>query len=263
MKNTFKNVLAILASVALATAAFAQNYPYTKATYIPSAIAPSSTLSTTGTYAIDALGLSTVTFQISGTCTSLAATPQISTNGGTTWTDVKAAPVAGGSLVSSITTAGAYRINAAGTNKVRLNVTALAASCTFSGAGTTGSGPMYAVGDPCQNPDLMKSSAAINISSATTTAVVALAAGKTTHVCEFSATAAGTNPTILFLTGTETTTPCDTGAANLSGTFAPTAGTAVRLGGSGTVMKSAAAGQLCITSGGTPSIQGVLTYVQQ
>ena len=140
-------------------------------------------------------------------------------------------------------------------------------SNVYAQAGPTGSFVLFPSGsDPCQNPSIAKSFKVVNISTATTTELVAAVAGKAVYLCGLKATVAGTSPTILFVTGTKVSTACDTGAANQSGTYAITTGTLVELGlgGGVSLLTGASGGELCLTSGGTtPSIQGNLAYVQQ
>lgn len=128
--------------------------------------------------------------------------------------------------------------------------------------GTTG---ITAAGsDPCQNPSVPKSSAVINVGAAATTKIVDTSASTVVYACSFTATLAGTTPTVTFKTGTHGTNDCDTSTASLSGAFAPTTGSVISLGGGGTLMKSIAGGQLCATTVGTgSSFQGLLSYVQQ
>lgn len=118
--------------------------------------------------------------------------------------------------------------------------------------------------DPCASAAVPKQTKAVNISTATTTELVAAATGETVYLCQFVATVAGTSPTLLFETGTKVSTACDTGAVSLSGTLAITSGTFVTLGYGSTLTAGAASGELCVTSGGTlPSVQGVISYVQR
>jgi hypothetical protein len=115
--------------------------------------------------------------------------------------------------------------------------------------------------DPCANLSVPKSSVAINISTATTTQLVAVSASKAIYACSFAASVAGTAPTVLFEYGTSTA--C-TGTNALSGTLAITTGSYVTLGWGGTIFTAPATNGLCLVSGGTlPSVQGVLTYVVQ
>lgn len=117
--------------------------------------------------------------------------------------------------------------------------------------------------NPCQSVSFPKSTAVVNISATGTTALVAAVTGKKIYFCDFRATVTGTTPTLLFLTGTQTTNPCDTSAANLTGTFAPTTGSLLSLGMPGGIGTTITSGALCATAGGTtPSVQGVISYVQ-
>lgn len=263
MKSFLNRTIVAIAMLGLATAALAQVYPYTNPTYVPTAQLAAQSFSTTGTYSFVTNGVTTATLRVTGTCTGLVAAPQI-TNDGTNWTTVQAVPVgSGGVPVVSITATGFWKINTAGATKARLNITALSASCSVTMAATPGAAPDAVAGDPCQLPSIPKSSAAISIASATTTNVIAKATGKTTYVCSFAATATGTSPTILFKYGTLSSTACDTGAVSLSGTLAPTAGTFVALGSGGTLFQGAVTTDICVTTGGTPGVQGIITYVQQ
>lgn len=117
--------------------------------------------------------------------------------------------------------------------------------------------------DPCANPSVAKSSAVVNISGAAgTTQLVAVSGTTSVYACGFQATVVGTTPTVLFEYGTST--DC-TGTHALTGTMAIVTTSTVNLGfGGSTVFKAPASQGLCLVAGGTtPSIQGVLTYVQQ
>ncbi len=113
--------------------------------------------------------------------------------------------------------------------------------------------------NPCQNPSITKTSIGVAL-AAGTHQLVAAVAGQKVYVCGFSATFAGTTPALTFITGTQATTACDTGAANLSGAFLPTSGTFVNMAVPGAIAIGAASGQVCALTVG--SIQGVMTYAQ-
>lgn len=117
--------------------------------------------------------------------------------------------------------------------------------------------------DPCESAAVKKSSVAVNISSATTTQLVALSGSTSVYVCGFAASMLGTTPAATLEYGTGTN--CGTGTTTLTGAIAPTSGSFVLLNvGGPTVVTGASGNALCLLSGGTtPSIQGVLTYVQQ
>jgi hypothetical protein len=126
--------------------------------------------------------------------------------------------------------------------------------------------------DPCQSPNIAKSSVPISVTSATTTSLVATSGSTTVYVCGFSisiAPSATSADTALFERGTGAA--CVTTQASLTGTFgngdlttaAPP--TVVTYGGAGqTVFKSAGTDAIClVTAGTTVNVQGVMTYVQQ
>lgn len=124
--------------------------------------------------------------------------------------------------------------------------------------------------DPCQSPNVAKSSVPINITTATTTSLVAVSGSTIVYVCGVSITVSEviTTPnTILFEYGTGAA--C-TGPVVLTGKFGDggvTAGIPIVIGsGSGmTIFKSAASAGICALTavGATASFQGVMTYVQQ
>jgi hypothetical protein len=122
--------------------------------------------------------------------------------------------------------------------------------------------------DPCQNPSVLKQSASVTISSATTTAIVTAVAGDYITVCNWQLNAVGTTPTIQFEYGTATSTACDTGATALTGAV-PVATTTTYLPAPNDELKlrvGVISQELCIVSGGTlttNAIQGSVVYVQQ
>lgn len=125
--------------------------------------------------------------------------------------------------------------------------------------------------DPCQSPNIAKSSAAINVTSATTTSLVAVSGTTTVYVCGFSITiapSAVTADTVLFEygTGASCTSPTALTGTFGNGDLTSTVGVApISYGGGGaTIFKSAASAGVCIlTAGNAVNVQGVLTYVQQ
>lgn len=119
--------------------------------------------------------------------------------------------------------------------------------------------------DPCQSSAVAKSSAVINISSATTTSLVAASGSTVIYVCGFSMSMVGAIESLKFVYGTQVTNPCDTGQTALTGAFAD--GTASDIawsyGPGSTIFKTIASQQLCAVTTGTVSIQGLVTFVQQ
>ena len=138
-KILFAFVLSALALLNL-NVAVAQTYPWNNPTYTPVAIGPSTTYTAPAIYSFNAVGASVVAFQISGTCTSLAATAQVSNNN-STWVTVNVWPVTTGTITAaaSISAAGIYRINTTAVEYARLNISALTASCSVIGIGDNAS----------------------------------------------------------------------------------------------------------------------------
>lgn len=123
--------------------------------------------------------------------------------------------------------------------------------------------------DPCSYAQ--KSSAAITVTSGTTTSLVAVSGSTTVYVCGFAITiapSAVTAATALFEygTGAACTSPTSLTGTFGNGDLTSAAGVAPILygNGAGTIFKSAASNGICIlTAGNAVSVQGVLTYVQQ
>ncbi len=151
--------------------------------------------------------------------------------------------------------------NIGGTNTPSATFSIYGAFKAYQGEGKT------ALGDPCQSPGIPKQSVPIAISATGTTALVPSYSFKTTTICGIAVTyASGTTPTMQFKSGTQTTTACDTGAANLTGAMSipATVGQGVIMGTGGALFAAPQGAQVCIVAAGTtPTFNGVLTYVQQ
>lgn len=118
--------------------------------------------------------------------------------------------------------------------------------------------------DPCQNPSVVKLSAKLNVTTATTTEIVAPVAGKSIYVCRVLASVVGTSPTVQFESGTKVSTACDTNPVTITGAVAVPTTTIISWGGAETILNDPAATELCLVSGGTtPNILGWIDYVQQ
>ncbi len=133
------SVLAMVSFAALADA----TYPYSNPTYIPNADGSAATYSAPSTaYVMTLNSIGTTTLRVSGTCTSLAATVQGSNDQGANYTALNLYPIATGTVaptaVASISAVGFWKINTAGMNRVRLNISALTATCTVEMLGTPG-----------------------------------------------------------------------------------------------------------------------------
>lgn len=126
--------------------------------------------------------------------------------------------------------------------------------------------------DPCTYA--LKSSAAFNISTVTTTSLVALSGTTSVYVCGFSMTIApsATSADIAaFVYGTGAA--CVTGQTGLTGAFGsgavPAANTTAPVpvsygNGGATIFKAPSANGVClVTSGTAVAVNGVITYVQQ
>ena len=123
--------------------------------------------------------------------------------------------------------------------------------------------------DPCSYA--AKSSAAISVTSATTTSLVAVSGATAVYVCGFSFTISEvvtTANTLQFEYGTGAACTSPTVLTGLYGAGGVTAGDPIVIsaGNAGaTVIKAPASNGICALTaiGGSASFQGVLTYVQQ
>lgn len=86
------------------------------------------------------------------------------------------------------------------------------------------------IGDPCQASSFAKSS--VSISTTTKTRIVAGVANKSVYGCGYALTLSGgvASLSVQFVAGTQTTTPCDTAATNLSGAMIPNTSTTAAAG---------------------------------
>ena len=144
------------------------------------------------------------------------------------------------------------------------NVAQINGVTPLMGNGNTGTGShrvTNADNDPCQTSGRAKSSAVVNVTA--DAQVVALSGSTIIYVCQFSVTVTGTTPTVRLISGTGVV--CATGLTGRTGAYAPLPGTYMQGGGGSATLLATAAGEaLCMDVEGTsPSVQGVLTYVQQ
>ena len=133
---------------------------------------------------------------------------------------------------------------------------------TTAGGGTQTVSQSVAAGtDPCQNPAVLKSSAAISIASASTVQIVALSGTKSIYVCALSDGSSGTTPSFELLPGTGTN--CGTPGTALTGVITFTSGSGIHLdAGGGSVVVAPAGDELCAVTVGAAH-GGVVTFVQQ
>ena len=115
-------------------------------------------------------------------------------------------------------------------------------------------------GDPCQNPNVAKSSAVISVSTAGEASLVAGSTGKSIYVCGIVDGSNGTTPALTLQSGT--VAGCASGTTAITGAMVFVTSTNINIGWGGTIVTVPASGVLCaLTAGNTHA--GVLTYVQQ
>jgi hypothetical protein len=104
------------------------------------------------------------------------------------------------------------------------------------------------------------SSAQLNVTTATTTQIIALVAGKTIYVCGMLINSAGTT-TVRLVQGNGTN--CATAPVNMTPAFNLAASTNVAFGGGlGYVMKSTAGNAICVTNSAAIGTNTLITYTQ-
>jgi hypothetical protein len=102
------------------------------------------------------------------------------------------------------------------------------------------------------------SSALLSMTTATTTQIVALQAGKSIYICGFVVNGGGTT-TARLVQGTGTN--CATGLTNLTPAFNLATGTNVTMGtGVGQVMKSGSGSALCVTNSAAIALNILVSY---
>lgn len=109
-------------------------------------------------------------------------------------------------------------------------------------------------------PPAADASAAINVSTATTTQLVALSSGKKIYVSALDVIAAGTgNITFVYGTGSN----CGTGTTSLTGAYNLTAQAGIAKGnGLGAVLVVPASNALCVTTSAAVQMSGSVAYAQ-
>jgi hypothetical protein len=183
-----------------------------------------------------------------------------------------------GATVTSVTVAGNYCVYAAGSYALRLNVTYTSGTMNYyeimqqsvspviPATGTSGAANTAVNSSGATAPVACDKQAAVNISTATTTSIVAVSGSTAVYVCAYHLyVVSGTLPSFVIEGGTGAA--CVTTQAPLTGTFGGIAGAigeSFQAGsGIGAILSTAASSALCIVSGGTvPNIQGWLRYAQ-
>lgn len=107
---------------------------------------------------------------------------------------------------------------------------------------------------------LNNSSVAINVSTATTTQLVALSGSTVIYVTSYDVIAGGTgNITFVYGTGSN----CGTGTTSLTGAYPLTAQAGIAKGsGIGTILKVPAGNALCVTTSAAVQMSGSVSYQQ-
>ncbi len=104
-------------------------------------------------------------------------------------------------------------------------------------------------------------SAFVNITTATTTQIVALVSGQTIQVCSFDISGGGTAQTVIFKSGTGAS--CGTGTASLSGTYGLAInGSIARGNGEGVLFNAGSGNALCATTSAASTTAINVTYAQ-
>ena len=153
---------------------------------------------------------------------------------------------------STYPTAGTISVSFAPINTTNVTVTSGALTVTNPVVVT-----QTTTGDPCENPQVAKSSVVLAISTATTTQLVTPSGTTAVYVCGLSASF-GASTTMSLEYGTSSA--C-TGTHALTGVYAPATGSVLTLGGSHLVTPGSQG--VCAVSTGTGGINGVLTFLQQ
>lgn len=264
-----------LALILCALPVFAQGQVPTAATLLGGQISASSTACATAVSCVwmaVPTNTATIVVTVSGT---YSGTLQFEGSiDGSTFVSMNASSVPAGQQSVSTTTTGTFQLAASGFIQVRVRASTLASgiaqvSLSASSAAMNPSG--VGASDPCQNPAISKSSAPVNVTTATTTAIVAVSGATSVYVCGGaltiapSATSADT-ATIEYGSGTAcaTSPTALTGALGAGDLTSATSPIVVQIGYGGGVMTAPSGTGLCVLSAGTAvSIQGWITYVQK
>lgn len=211
---------------------------------------------------------------------------------GLTWAAISGTPLAGGAAVSSTTANGIWifnvssftmiraRVSAFTSGTVAVNIQASSATAPSTASPGTSAGPANITQiagtsvntDPCLSSGIAKKTAFANITTATTTALVAVNGSTAIYVCGYDFTMSGSTvaaDTLLFEQGTGVacaSVPVALSATYSTGIQASVSPFGLSRSGPGTVFPVAAANGLCVvTTVATtaPAIGVTVTYVQQ
>lgn len=141
MKAFFKFFVAMAVGFGIAAGAMAQTYPVTTPTYIPQAILPAASYTSTGvTSSFQINGMSTLNIAVTGAPVGMVAVVQVTESraAGATWVNLPVDAVDGDRYLSIVST-GSYRVNVAGYAQARVNITSLSSgTATFAFSGGVG-----------------------------------------------------------------------------------------------------------------------------
>jgi hypothetical protein len=172
-------------------------------------------------------------------------------------------------------TTGTYSFNIAGLQAFRIRASAYVSGTAVitltASPASSSTGPSILSNDPCMSTGVKKQSVAINIVTATTTALVAVSGSTQVYICGIAVTiapSATSADTFQLEQGTGAT--CGANITALTGLFGAGDLTSaappvfVTFADPGTTASTPAGYGVCAVSAGTAvSIQGVMTYVQQ
>lgn len=258
-----KKLLGIIL-LCLCSAAFGQ-VPSASGTITASGSTCATTNACIGLHA--ASGVNTATITISGT---YVATLQFEgSNDG-----INFVSLSGGSLAistASVNVVGTWTVNIAGLTDLRVRASAYTSGTATVTLNTSTAipnlGSSTQQGDPCQNPSITKQSAFANITTATTTQLIAVSGITSIYVCGYWLDIASTTTASTALLEYGTGGTCGTGTTVLTATMTngTLADTFKLYGGAGQSVHKVPAGQaLCVvtTVGSTPTTGITVTYVQ-
>lgn len=248
MKRLFRNVFAGLAAAMLALIVSAPPYaqaqpayPVNSPVYIPNAVLAPSTLTATGEYYFNTVGVAGASVRVSALSGTLVAAVQASNdaltvaNASATWTTISYLNATSPSTApaQSISANGLYIFNTAGFSRFRVHVTTLSGgshTVTLQAVASPGPNVVY-VGNPGQSatsaPPITQTlpvsatviSASTTGTTAATTATLTPSSGKTIFLCGFSIRANATSAA----TGNATITGLGSGTLNFTQFTAPLA----------------------------------------
>lgn len=245
------------------------------------------TLTTSGSGSVIAPidGYASAKIQVKGTYAAFTVNILASSDGGTTTVPLQCANVSGGVNASSFALAANQTIEiscghqsgddtlvvstSAGPATGTANIVVSPSSFPSVDGSTVAVGVLPSV-DPCQSSSIAKSSVPVNITSATTTNLVAVSGTTAVYVCGFSVTISEvitTANTLLFEYGTGASCTGTHALTGLYGAGGITAGAPINVSYAPghTIFTAPSANAVCAVTviGATGSFQGVLTYVQQ